>query len=186
MHIPTPEELRSRREVLGMRQAELAKAAGISQSMVARIEAGSVDPRASTLGRILKVLNSATRHRLTAAHVMHTPVIGVKPSDPITLAVECMDKNGISQLPVIDRGVPVGCVSESAIISAIEEQTAHRGHNYLVRDFMESGFPTVPPDIDVDTVVRILQHHHAVIVLEAGRVNGVITKHDLISLIVEK
>jgi predicted transcriptional regulator len=36
----------------------------------------------------------------------------------------------------------------------------------------------------VETVVSILQHHHAVLVLEGGRVQGVITKHDLISLIV--
>ena len=49
MHIPTPEELRARREALGMKQTELAKRAGISQSMVARIEAGNVDPRVSTL-----------------------------------------------------------------------------------------------------------------------------------------
>ncbi len=49
MHIPTPEELRARREALGIKQTELAKRAGISQSMVARIEAGNVDPRISTL-----------------------------------------------------------------------------------------------------------------------------------------
>ena len=49
MHIPTPEELRTRREALGLKQTELAKRAGISQSMVARIEAGNVDPRVSTL-----------------------------------------------------------------------------------------------------------------------------------------
>ncbi|MGA8378104.1 MAG: helix-turn-helix domain-containing protein, partial [Methanoregula sp.] len=39
MHTPTPEELRSRRETLGLRQTEIARRAGISQSMVARIEA---------------------------------------------------------------------------------------------------------------------------------------------------
>jgi len=43
MHIPTPEEIRARRELLGLKQAELAEKAGISQSMVARIEKGSVD-----------------------------------------------------------------------------------------------------------------------------------------------
>ena len=49
MHIPTPDELKARRETLGIRQTQLALRAGISQSMVARIEAGSVDPRTSTL-----------------------------------------------------------------------------------------------------------------------------------------
>jgi predicted transcriptional regulator len=49
---------------------------------------------------------------------------------------------------------------------------------------MEPGFPTVPPDMDVETVINILQQNHAVLVVEGGVVRGVITKHDLISLIV--
>ncbi len=186
MHIPTPEELRSRREVLGIRQKELADKAGISQSMVARIEAGNVDPRVSTLSKIVHVLNSAVRPRVSAAQVMHMPVLSVSPADRITKAVDIMDHNNISQIPVIEDGVPVGCISESAIVNAIEEQALHRGHTDLVKNFMESGFPTVPPDMDVETVVRILQHNHAVLVLESGKVRGVITKHDLISLIVER
>jgi len=186
MHIPTPEELKARREALGIRQTELAARAGISQSMVARIEAGSVDPRTSTLRKILHVLNTAEQTRMTAAHVMHTPVFSVQASEPVTRAVEIMNLNNISQIPVVEDGVPVGCISESAIVSVIEEQSAHRGHGLAVKNFMEPGFPTVPPGMDIETVVRILQNHHAVLVMDAGVVTGVITKHDLISLIVER
>ena len=32
--------------------------------------------------------------------------------------------------------------------------------------------------------VRILQKHHAVLVMEEGKVRGVITKHDLLSLVI--
>ena len=186
MHIPTPDELRARRENLGIRQTELAERAGISQSMVARIEAGSVDPRTSTLKKIVHVLNTAEQSRMTAAHVMHTPVFSVQASEAVTRAVEIMNLNNISQLPVIEDGVPVGCISESAIVSVIEEQSAHRGHELAVKNFMEPGFPTVPPGMDIDTVVRILQNHHAVLVMDTGVVTGVITKHDLISLIVDR
>jgi predicted transcriptional regulator len=38
--------------------------------------------------------------------------------------------------------------------------------------------------MDVETILHILQQNHAVLVVEAGRVQGVVTKHDLISLIV--
>lgn len=186
MHIPTPDELKARREALGIRQTELAARAGISQSMVARIEAGSVDPRTSTLVKIVHVLNTAQKSRMTAAHVMHTPVISVQASEPVTRAVEIMNLNNVSQIPVVEDGVPVGCISESAIVSVIEEQSAHRGHGLAVKNFMEPGFPTVPPGMDIETVVRILQNHHAVLVMDAGIVIGVITKHDLISLIIER
>ena len=37
MHIPTPEELRTRRETLGMKQTELARRAGIAPSAVREI-----------------------------------------------------------------------------------------------------------------------------------------------------
>ena len=55
MHIPTPSEIRAKREMLDLTQSELARKAGVSQSMIARIEAGSVDPRVGTLDKIIKV-----------------------------------------------------------------------------------------------------------------------------------
>ena len=184
MHIPNPKELRARREVLGLKQTELARRAGISQSMVARIEAGSVDPRVSTLNKIIVVLNSAEPKKITAAQIMHTPVLSVPPQASISQAVEIFGKNNISQLPVIERGVPAGCISEAVIVKAIEQQRLHKTHMFMVRDFMEPGFPTVPPDMDVETVINILQQNHAVLVVDGRVVMGVITKHDLISLIV--
>jgi predicted transcriptional regulator len=184
MHIPNPEELRSRREALGLKQTELARRAGISQSMVARIEAGSVDPRVSTLNKIIKVLNSAEPKKITAAQIMHAPVLSVAPQASIMAAVEIFEKNNISQLPVIERGIPAGCISEAVIVKAIEQQRLHKTHMFMVKDFMEPGFPTVPPDMDVETVVNILQQNHAVLVVDGRIVKGVITKHDLISLIV--
>ncbi len=33
-----------------------------------------------------------------------------------------MGKKGISQLPVLENGVPIGCISESAITNAMEEE----------------------------------------------------------------
>jgi len=121
---------------------------------------------------------------LRAAQIMHTPVLAVQPQDAIGRAVEIFEKNNISQLPVIERGIPVGCISESVIVKAIEQQRLHKTQLFSVRDFMEPGFPTVPPDMDVETVVNILQQNHAVLVVEGRVVRGVITKHDLISLII--
>ena len=183
MHIPTPEELRSRRETLGMKQTDLAKRAGISQSMVARIEAGNVDPRISTLNKIIVVLNSAEPKKIKASQIMHSPVLSVQPQDLISRAVDIIEKHNISQLPVIDNGVPVGCISETVIVKAIEQQRLHKAQQFTVQHFMEPGFPTVPPNIDVETVINILQQNHGVLVVEGRAVLGVITKHDLISLI---
>jgi len=145
MEIPTPAELREKRIRMGLKQADVARMAGISQSMVARIESGSVDPRVSTLARIVEVLQAAERSAITAADVMTSPVFSVAPDEPVNRAVEIMGQNSISQLPVLEKGVPVGCISESAIMNAMEEGGFHQTHQKLVRDCMEPGFPTVPP-----------------------------------------
>ncbi len=183
MEIPTPAELREKRIRMGLKQADVARMAGISQSMVARIESGSVDPRVSTLTKIVEVLQAAERSAITAADVMTSPVLFVASDDPINHAVKIMGQNGISQLPVLEGGIPIGCISESAIMNAMGERGFHQTHQKLVRDCMEPGFPTVPPTAPIDTIVHLLHHNHAVVVLEKGRVQGVITKHDLISLI---
>ncbi|RPJ52838.1 MAG: CBS domain-containing protein [Methanobacteriota archaeon] len=184
MHIPTPSELKAKRVALGLKQADVASRAGISQSMVARIEAGTVDPRISTLAKIVQVLNVAERPAMTAADVMHAPVLSVTPNDTIAKAVEILEENDISQLPVIENDVPVGCISENSIVEAIGQDGMQKKNLRTVRDYMETSFPTLSLDTDIETVVHILHQHHAVLVVDEGKVRGVITKHDLISLIV--
>jgi len=183
MHIPTPVEIRGKRLKLGLRQSEVAERSSLSQSMIARIESGTVDPRVSTLLKIVDVLQSAEKSIITALDLMHTPVICVSPTESITKTVEIMENNGISQLPVINNGVPIGCISESAIINAMELGKIQKTHKHTVENIMEDSFPTVSPLVDVDTIVHMLHYHHAILILEKGKVKGVITKHDLISLI---
>ena len=168
--------------MLGLTQTELARKAGISQSMIARIESGSVDPRVSTLSQIVNVLSQREKPPYQAKDVMHREVYSVEPGDPISRAVEIMEKNDVSQLPVIEEEVPVGCISESAIVSALEEGGLHTSGRRHVREFMEPGFPTVPLGADVRDVVHLLRENHAVLVVDGGRVAGVVTKHDLIPL----
>jgi predicted transcriptional regulator len=182
MHIPTPDEIRARRMKLGLTQTQLAVMAKVSQSMIARIESDSVDPRVSTLRRIVDVLSGSGKPPVRARDVMHTPVYTVGPGDPISRAVEIMEENDISQVPIVEGGVPVGCISESAIVSALEEGEMHGSGSRSVREFMEPGFPTVPLEADIRDVVHLLRENHAVLAVDSGRVAGVITKHDLIPL----
>jgi predicted transcriptional regulator len=133
---------------------------------------------------VVQVLIDAEHSKVTAAHVMCTPVFSVLASEPISHAVRIMEERGISQVPVLEDGFPVGCISETAIVTALEKGKLPRDVVPLVRDYMESGFPTIPLDADLTTVVHILQDNHAVLVVDHGSIKGVITKHDLISLII--
>ena len=116
--IPTPEELKRLRLQAGLTQKELAERAGVSQSLIARIESGSVDPRISTLRRIISAIPFRERFK-TASQIMCSPVIYVAPQDTIRKAVDLMERHGISQLPVIDGDTVVGSVKENSLIREV-------------------------------------------------------------------
>ena len=117
--IPSPEDIRRMRIRAGLTQKELAERAGVSQSLIARIERGSVDPRLSTLKRILSALDDAMRGKVRAKDVMHSPVITVQVKDPIEKAAQLMWRYGISQIPVLNGDRIVGTVFEDSIIKAV-------------------------------------------------------------------
>jgi predicted transcriptional regulator len=52
----TGKQIRAARALLGMSQVELGRAAGLSETGVVGIETGRVDPKASTLGNLIRVL----------------------------------------------------------------------------------------------------------------------------------
>ena len=58
------DELASRRRALGLSQTEVAARMGTSQSAVARLEAGDLDLRLSTLERYVAALGSSLDLRL--------------------------------------------------------------------------------------------------------------------------
>src|SRR6056297_1232323 len=141
MDLPTPQDLRERRTELELTQSELAERAGVSQPLIARIEGGDVDPRLSTLRRIVEALDEAEGDVVRARTLMHEEVVSVSPDDRIKRAVEKMQEEGYSQLPVITNGVPVGSISESDVVHA----GADVGDD-PVREVMSESFPTVSPD----------------------------------------
>ncbi|HEV7254777.1 MAG TPA: helix-turn-helix transcriptional regulator [Mesorhizobium sp.] len=55
----TPTQIRGARAMLGLTQAELARAAGISTTGLNNIERGDADPKASTLRAIQAALEAA-------------------------------------------------------------------------------------------------------------------------------
>ena len=55
----TPEQIRAARGLLDWTQAELARAAGLSEVAVKNLERGRTDPRASTLSAIQQAFDRA-------------------------------------------------------------------------------------------------------------------------------
>lgn len=174
MELPTPQDLRKRRKSLELTQSELADSAGVSQPLIARIEGGDVDPRLSTLGRIVTALDEAESEVVRAEDLMHENVISAAPDDTVHEAVELMEAEAYSQLPVLKDGIPVGSISQSDVI--------HAGENVgekPVSEIMSESFPTVSRDVTVDEIRNLLDHYKAVVVTESGETVGIITEADI-------
>lgn len=185
MRILRLSEVKAMRTRLGLSQKQLAELAGVTQAYISKIEARTVDPRVSTLEKISKALERATamEKRATVGQIMTSPIVAVKSDDRVDKAIQLMKSHDISQLPVLDGEVQVGSISEATVVQRIASgENMARLLKRNVRDIMENSFPTVSKDTDIDVVYSLLEHEPAIIVVERGKVAGIVTKADLFKL----
>ncbi|MHB9302989.1 CBS domain-containing protein [Thermofilum pendens] len=186
MPIPSPEELRLLRLRAGLTQVELAQRAGVSQSLIARIEAGKVNPRVSTLMKIYRALESFMEEELTACEVMSSPLVYVKPSTSLLEVARIMWEKGFSQLPVIDdsSNENLGTVFDDDVLRAfIRENT--RAAQLTAADVMSDPLPIISCGTKIRVVARMLGRGvPAVLVEDEMKIKGIITKSDIAKLLV--
>ncbi len=174
MELPTPADLRQRRTDLGLTQSELAETADVSQPLIARIEGGDVDPRLSTLRRIVNALETAESDVIRADDLMNEAVVSVAPDDPVSEAAQLMEEEAYSQLAVIQDGIPVGSISQGDLVHLDSED-----RDEPVEEHMSESFPTVSKDATLDEISNLLEHYKAVMITEAGETVGIITEADV-------
>ena len=170
------EEIRKIRKKLGMTQTELANRAGVSQSLIAKIESSRIDPTYTKTKKIFAALSELEKkEEIKAEQIMNSRIINVAPSEPIKDAIAKMKKHQISQLPVIESQKLIGLVSESIILEALLNSKAT-----LVREVMQEAPPIVSKTTPIQVVSNLLKHYPIVVVSEEGKLIGLITKSDLL------
>jgi len=180
--IPSIDDIRKLRKRLGLTQSEVARLAGVSQSLVSQIESGEVDPRLSTLKRIIDTLNEEGREReVYAEDIFVKNLIYVSPEDKVTDAANVMWTNYISQLPVIIDGKNVGSISEKAITEEIARGSSRDLVDKTVKDVMRDPFPMIGKQTRIEVIISLLQDNLAVLVMERGRIAGIITNTDVMT-----
>jgi predicted transcriptional regulator len=183
MQLIDPRQLKRIRLQLGYTQAGLAEAAGVSQSIVAKVEGGAVDPTFKTLRAISAALNSriATTGK-KAADVMSSPVIGVESDARLSECVAMMKKNAFSQMPVFSGGRMVGTITEGRILSILATAAdPAEVLNQLVRDYVQPVFAVVGRDTPVEALFSLFGFLPAVLVVSGEKVLGIITKIDMLT-----
>ncbi|MDI9609839.1 MAG: CBS domain-containing protein [Archaeoglobaceae archaeon] len=168
-------EIKARRKRLGITQKELAEIVGVSQSLIAKLESGVLDPKLSLIRRIINTLNELESKNYWARNIMNSPVIIAEPFESVKKIAKIMIEKGISQLPVVEGEKIIGSVTERGIFKAFFDGKS----DLLVRDVIEQPLPTVKPNESIFEISKLLLEHPAVLVLEGKKIVGIITKHDI-------
>jgi len=182
---PTLEDIAKRRRQLGLKQSELAKAAGVSQSLIAKLEAGSIDSSYTKVKTIFDVLERLEfKTKIQTEKLVHAEVVSVQRSEPISEVVKIMKDHGYSQIPVFDGKQPVGSISEKTILRQI---LAGRDLDEISKQptekIMEEAFPQINEDAPLSLITSLLQAYSAVLVSRKGSMVGIITKADLLRVL---
>jgi len=182
--VPSLPLMKKYRTALGLTQTELARRSGVSQSLIARIEAGDIDPRLSTFRKIMNALRTEElAQTFDVTEVMRAPVIHVTSEDTVGKAHRLMEEYGISQLPVLDDGIQVGAVSETRLLRKMaQEKEVTRITERRVEELMDEGFPTLGVKTDLELLSRLMEDHPAALIVDKGRTVGIVTKADLLRL----
>jgi len=173
----TGELIKKMRKEAGLTQEELAKATGITQAHIAKIENEKVNPTLSTVNSILSILQA--NKKIKCKDFVTKSVISVKPEDSVNYVVKLMKKNDISQIPIIEKGKFIGSISDKTIIRNLDKVSG----STEVREIMDEPFPMISSNDSIDIIKTLLEYHQAVLIIEKGNVVGIATKHDLLKLL---
>lgn len=183
--LPELGEIKRRRASLGITQKELSSLAGVSQSLIAKMESGAMVPSYRNAKSIFDTLARLEREgEPKALELANKKVITIGRGDKVFRAVELMKRKGVSQLPVFDGKHAIGSISEKCILEAmLKGKTPEALHELEVQELMEAAFPTIEESFPVSVVSTLLQHSSAVLLTKKDRITGVITKADLLKMI---
>ncbi len=173
MVIITGEYMRNMRKKAGLSQTALAKSIGISQAHIAKIEGGKVNPTLAIVNKIIAAIHPKETKKCRDIMVRHLRIM--RRGDPAKKTLVVMRKYGISQLPVVRRGVIVGSVSESTLLKNFDGLESKK-----IGDIMDKPFPIVDENEDIGILPPLLEFHQAVLVSSKGKICGIITKLDVL------
>jgi cystathionine beta-synthase len=125
------------------------------------------------LGTVSDLLQVKTLSLVTAA-----------PDEPVRAVVAKMKQYDVSQLPVVENGALVGMISEVDLLSYLLEGA----HNLddAITAIVDPAPPVVTPDTAVDGLADVFLTANAAIVVDQGRVAGIVTKIDVIDHLARK
>ncbi len=107
------------------------------------------------------------------------PMVSISPDATAATAIESMQKAGISQLPVLQDGKPVGAVQEVTLARILHDNSDPSV--ITVGEFMARPLPVLDITVHLDEAYRLLMSGNTgVLVMDKGKVVDIVTRIDLV------
>ena len=191
MGFPRLEEIRERREALGISLKKFSEMTGTKPSFLSMIETRKANPNYELLETIFLTLDQEENHALKTIKTigqLSKKMISVEKNEFLTKTVSIMHKKNFSQMPVFSNSKCVGLVSEHSISKFfLDNQGSLNTDTTRVGEIMD--FP--PPIIDSNykmtpLLLEFLLEHDCLLVSENGRITSFIAKIDAIRELIKK
>ena len=183
MSIHSLTDIKTLRKKYHLNQKELALRAQVSQSLIAKIESGTVDPSFTKAQQIFDALDRIReKEEVKASELMRTKVLFANVSESVKDVIQLMKNKGISQVPVMNKEKVVGIISEGNILEKIAEHP-EKINTLKVGEVMAEVPPIVTKDTGMKMLLHLLQEFPIVLVAEKGDIKGIISKTDLLGKI---
>lgn len=174
------DEIKKLRTKFHLSQKELADKAGVSQSLIAKIEANKIDPSFTKAQQILEALDQLReQEEVKARQLMKDKVFFTRRQELIKDIIKTMKTKGISQMPVLEKEKVVGIISEGNILNKIAE-SPHKVALLKADEVMDDAPPIVALNTGLRTLLELLREYPIVLVAEKGDIKGLISKTDVL------
>jgi len=127
-----------------------------------------------------------TDEKLTAKSILskrgRQEIVTIDCEQSVLQAINTIKSLNISQIPVTQKGMVVGKITESDILNAVLENPSLRSGS--VKDIMTSSFPFVDLNTTIDKITTIINKENMAVLVEDQNGNiEIITQYDIINAI---
>ncbi len=126
--------------------------------------------------------------KITARYILASKkrwgeLIAVDPMTSVRKTLELFKEKDISQIPVLDRGKPVGAVHDSDVMARVLERPTLM--DSPVSALMDAPFPVVNVDSLVDDFLKLMttKKNSAVLIEDQQKITGILTRYDVIEFL---
>lgn len=167
MNIVSQDQMRNyivkKRKQQGLTQKQLAKRAGVSQSLLSKFESNTTNPTYEAIYKIVQVVQKPSE----TIEKYAKKAVCVKPTDTVQQAINIMKQNDYSQLIVKNKGI-IGRIETKHILEAKNADP--------ISKHMKQPYPHLPINTPIAIAIQLLKTHQA-ITTQQGKI---VTRADIL------